>query len=41
MPAFTGVLHVVVQADTAPRMAPQTPIVTSILTCLSFSKARR
>jgi hypothetical protein len=39
MPAFAGVLHVV-PADAAPRMAPQTPIVTSILTCLSFSKAR-
>jgi hypothetical protein len=37
MPAFTGVLHVV-QADAAPRIAPQTPIVTSLLTCLSFSR---
>jgi hypothetical protein len=40
MLAFTGGVQHVVQADAAPRMAPQTPIVTSVLTCLSFPKAR-
>ncbi len=37
--AFPGVVQHVVQEDAVPRMTAQTPIVTSFLTCLSFSKA--
>jgi hypothetical protein len=37
--AFPGVVRHVVQADAVPRMTAQTPIVTSFLTGLSFSKA--